>query len=112
MNDYGRRAHQDLIVTRGAGFRKEKNKKKRGSYKGGEITVRTCLIMYESLTKDRVSCRVTVLSLLTEETLEEWVYDIGMMVFPSDLYLSNSSNFSSQWRADAMAYALIEIRTL
>jgi hypothetical protein len=26
-------------VTRGAGFRKEKNKKKRGSYRGGEITV-------------------------------------------------------------------------
>ena len=38
-NDYGLRAHQDLIVTRGAGFRKEKNKKKKGSYKGGEITV-------------------------------------------------------------------------
>jgi len=49
MNDYGRRAHQDLIVTRGAGFRKEKNKKKRGSYKGGEITVCTWLIMYEFL---------------------------------------------------------------
>ena len=39
QNDYGARAHQDLIVTRGAGFRKEKNKKKRGSYRGGEITV-------------------------------------------------------------------------
>ena len=38
-NDYGKRAHQDLIVTRGAGFKKEKNKKKRGSYRGGEITV-------------------------------------------------------------------------
>ena len=38
-NDYGARAHRDLIVTRGAGFRKEKNKKKRGSYRGGEITV-------------------------------------------------------------------------
>jgi len=38
-NDYGTRAHRDLIVTRGAGFRKEKNKKKRGSYRGGEITV-------------------------------------------------------------------------
>lgn len=30
MNDYGARASRDLIVTRGAGFRKEKNKKKRG----------------------------------------------------------------------------------
>ncbi|KAG8678772.1 hypothetical protein FRC09_019556, partial [Ceratobasidium sp. 395] len=36
--DYGERASRDLIVTRGAGFRKEKNKKKRGSYRGGEIT--------------------------------------------------------------------------
>lgn len=39
-NDYGAKANADLIVTRGAGFRKEKNKKKRGSYRGGEITVR------------------------------------------------------------------------
>ena len=39
MNDYGERAHRDLITTRGVGFRKEKNKKKRGSYRGGEITV-------------------------------------------------------------------------
>jgi len=38
-NDYGQRAHQDLIVTRGQGFRKEKNKKKKGSYRGGEITM-------------------------------------------------------------------------
>ncbi|KAK2466730.1 hypothetical protein APHAL10511_000988 [Amanita phalloides] len=38
-NDYGHRAYKDLISTRGAGFRKEKNKKKRGSYKGGEITL-------------------------------------------------------------------------
>ncbi|KAG9095034.1 hypothetical protein FRC06_010207 [Ceratobasidium sp. 370] len=36
--DYGERAARDLIVTRGVGFRKEKNKKKRGSYRGGEIT--------------------------------------------------------------------------
>ena len=39
-NDYGARANADLVATRGAGFRKEKNKKKRGSYRGGEITVR------------------------------------------------------------------------
>ena len=31
MSDYGAKASQDLIVTRGAGFRKEKNKK-RGSW--------------------------------------------------------------------------------
>ena len=39
-NDYGVKANADLIVTRGADFRKEKNKKKRGSYRGGDITVR------------------------------------------------------------------------
>jgi len=39
-SDYGAKASADLIVTRGAGFRKEKNKKKRGSYRGGDITVR------------------------------------------------------------------------
>jgi len=38
-SDYGVKASADLIVTKGAGFRKEKNKKKRGSYRGGEITV-------------------------------------------------------------------------
>ncbi|KAK6429318.1 jun-like transcription factor, partial [Oleoguttula sp. CCFEE 5521] len=35
--DYAEKAHQDLIVTRGKGFTKEKNKKKRGSYRGGAI---------------------------------------------------------------------------
>ncbi|KAL1672177.1 SRP40, C-terminal domain-containing protein, partial [Schizophyllum commune] len=46
MSDYGARAHQDLIVTRGAGFRKEKNKKKRGSYRGGEITMESHSIKF------------------------------------------------------------------
>lgn len=45
-NDYGARASRDLIVTRGAGFRKEKNKKKRGSYRGGDITVRPFLFVH------------------------------------------------------------------
>ncbi|KAJ7074025.1 SRP40, C-terminal domain-containing protein [Mycena amicta] len=45
-NDYGKRAHEDLIVTRGAGFRKEKNKKKRGSYRGGEITMQSHSIKF------------------------------------------------------------------
>ena len=31
------KAHQDLIKTRGKDFTKEKNKKKKGSYKGGAI---------------------------------------------------------------------------
>ncbi|KAM0750246.1 hypothetical protein T439DRAFT_289488, partial [Meredithblackwellia eburnea MCA 4105] len=38
-SDYGAKASADLIVTRGKGFTKEKNKKKRGSYRGGEITM-------------------------------------------------------------------------
>jgi hypothetical protein len=37
--DYAEKAHQDLIVTRGKGFTKEKNKKKRGSYRGGHIDI-------------------------------------------------------------------------
>ena len=36
-HDYGLQAHRDLIVTRGDGFRKEKQKKKRGAYRGGTI---------------------------------------------------------------------------
>ena len=37
--DYADQAHQDLSVTRGKGFTKEKNKKKRGSYRGGAIDI-------------------------------------------------------------------------
>ncbi len=63
MNDYGAKGPRDLIVTRGAGFRKEKNKKKRGvsadsqaprvwanvrqSYAGGEITLQTHSIKFD-----------------------------------------------------------------
>lgn len=36
---YADRAYQDLSVTRGKGFTKEKNKKKRGSYRGGTIDI-------------------------------------------------------------------------
>ena len=35
--DYADKAYQDLSATRGKGFTKEKNKKKRGSYRGGPI---------------------------------------------------------------------------
>lgn len=38
-HDYGDKAHQDLIITKGKGFTKEKNKKKRGSYKGGPLDI-------------------------------------------------------------------------
>jgi len=34
---WGQKAHEDLIVTKGKGFTKEKNKKKKGSYRGGPI---------------------------------------------------------------------------
>jgi hypothetical protein len=37
--DYAQKAHEDLIITKGKNFIKEKNKKKRGSYKGGYIDV-------------------------------------------------------------------------
>lgn len=37
--DYANKAHQDLVVTKGRGFTKEKNKKKRGTYRGGAIDV-------------------------------------------------------------------------
>ena len=46
-NDYGVRAERDLQLTRGAGFRKEKNKKKRGSYAGGEITLESHSIKFD-----------------------------------------------------------------
>ncbi|KAK9896550.1 hypothetical protein P389DRAFT_161269 [Cystobasidium minutum MCA 4210] len=45
--DYGWKAAQDLIVTRGDSFRKEKNKKKRGSYRGGEITMQSHSIKFD-----------------------------------------------------------------
>lgn len=35
---YGEKAHRDLVVTRGKGFRKEKTKKKRLSHHGGKLT--------------------------------------------------------------------------
>ncbi|KAH8930054.1 hypothetical protein BT69DRAFT_1210815, partial [Atractiella rhizophila] len=47
MNDYGAKASADLIVTRGKGFTKEKNKKKRGSYRGGEITMQSHSIKFD-----------------------------------------------------------------
>lgn len=37
--DYAEKAYRDLSVTRGKGFTKEKNKKKRGSYRGGPIDI-------------------------------------------------------------------------
>merc|ERR1719414_1623481 len=39
FDTYGAKANKDLIVTKGKSFRHEKTKKKRGSYRGGEINV-------------------------------------------------------------------------
>ena len=39
FDTWGAKASQDLIVTKGKGFRSEKTKKKRGSYRGGSINV-------------------------------------------------------------------------
>jgi hypothetical protein len=44
---YGWKAHQDLIVTRGDKFRAEKNKKKRGSYRGGQIDFQSHSIKFD-----------------------------------------------------------------
>lgn len=41
QGEYGQKAWDDLIKTRGKGFTKEKNKKKRGSYVGGKIDTNT-----------------------------------------------------------------------
>ncbi|PVV02459.1 hypothetical protein BB560_003083 [Smittium megazygosporum] len=47
QNDFGLKAHHDLIVTRGKGFTKEKNKKKKGSYSGGAITLGSNSIKFD-----------------------------------------------------------------
>ena len=39
FDTWGAKANKDLIVTQGKSFRHEKTKKKRGSYKGGQINV-------------------------------------------------------------------------
>ena len=46
---YGERAYIDLKDTRGRDFRQEKNKKKKGAYKGGKIdTHSVCSIKFDS----------------------------------------------------------------
>ncbi|KAL7005367.1 jun-like transcription factor [Cystobasidiomycetes sp. EMM_F5] len=46
-NDFGYKAAQDLIVTRGDGFRKQKNKFKNGAYRGGQITMESNSIKFD-----------------------------------------------------------------
>jgi len=45
--DYADKAHRDLIVTKGKNFTKEKNKKKRGAYRGGMIDTASRGIKFE-----------------------------------------------------------------
>ncbi|XP_002161388.1 nucleolar and coiled-body phosphoprotein 1 [Hydra vulgaris] len=45
--DWGEKANQDLKFTRGKGFRHEKTKKKRGSYRGGAINTSVNSIKFE-----------------------------------------------------------------
>jgi len=48
FDEYGAKASADLIVTRGKGFRHEKTKKKRGSYRGGTINTGVASIKFDS----------------------------------------------------------------
>lgn len=45
--DYAEKAHRALSVTKGRGFTKEKNKKKRGAYKGGIIDTQSRAIKFD-----------------------------------------------------------------
>ena len=45
---YGAKANKDLIVTQGKSFRHEKTKKKRGSYRGGQINTGINSIKFDS----------------------------------------------------------------
>lgn len=46
--DWGERANQVLKFTKGKSFRHEKTKKKRGSYRGGSISVQVNSIKFDS----------------------------------------------------------------
>merc|ERR1712062_140248 len=48
FDTYGAKANKDLIVTQGKSFRHEKTKKKRGSYRGGEINTGVNSIKFDS----------------------------------------------------------------
>jgi len=45
---YGEKAHRDLIQVKGKGFRAEKTKKKRGSYRGGTIDLQSHSIKFDN----------------------------------------------------------------
>jgi hypothetical protein len=48
LDSYGLKAYKDLSVTRGKGFTKEKNKKKKGSYRGGKIDTSCYSIKFDA----------------------------------------------------------------
>lgn len=48
FDEWGAKASQDLLVTRGKSFRHEKTKKKRGSYRGGAINTGVASIKFDS----------------------------------------------------------------
>ncbi|MPC14486.1 Nucleolar and coiled-body phosphoprotein 1 [Portunus trituberculatus] len=45
---WGERAYNDLKITRGKGFRHEKNKKKKGSYFGGVLDTAVNSVKFDS----------------------------------------------------------------
>ena len=48
FDTWGSKASKDLIVTQGKSFRHEKTKKKRGSYRGGQINVGVNSVKFDS----------------------------------------------------------------
>ena len=48
FDTWGAKANKDLIVTQGKSFRHEETKKKRGSYRGGQINVGVNSIKFDS----------------------------------------------------------------
>ena len=47
FDEWGEQANRDMIVTQGKSFQKEKNKKKRGAYRGGFINTGVNSIKFE-----------------------------------------------------------------
>jgi nucleolin len=52
QGSFGERANLDLIKTRGKSFRHEKTKKKRGTYRGGQIDMNSHSIKFSDSDDD------------------------------------------------------------
>nr|XP_053645758.1 nucleolar and coiled-body phosphoprotein 1-like isoform X2 [Cherax quadricarinatus] len=48
QGSWGERAYRDLKETRGKGYRQEKNKKKKGSYRGGALDFGVNSVKFDS----------------------------------------------------------------